>query len=82
MERDPEQPRLSLGDDLQLGRRLRTEAPVLDDADAAGPLGDEERGLVRKGQRPRHLEALDHRFDAIELEPAALARGGAGPRPR
>ena len=73
MHGDPEEPAFAGGRDVvQDERRRRQHLAALEDADPAGPLGDEHPPVGREGHRPRDLEVLG---DDLDGEARAVARG-------
>ena len=72
VDRDPEQPAFADRGDVAEGEgRRRQHLAVLEDADPAGPLGEEHPAVGREGHRPRNLEVLT---DDVDGEPRAIGR--------
>ena len=62
IERQAHQAALAARGHRQRRDRLRVQPPVAHDADQAEPLGEIDGAVGSEGDRPRHLQATDHRL--------------------
>ena len=65
VESDAHETGLTLRPHVQLGEWLVQQVPVLNHADAAGPLCDEHAPVRGEGQVPRNAQALHNRLDNV-----------------